>query len=60
MLVLNYNGCMFNALTFENGIKFGNATYWFVFAIITVMLIFSRTFGLVKFVQKLTHLGPVL
>jgi lysophospholipid acyltransferase len=53
MLVLNYNGVMFNALTFENGIKFGNRTYWFVFVIITVVLIFSRTFGLVKFVQKL-------
>ena len=53
MIVLNYNGCMFNALTFENGTKFGNGTYWFVFVIITVILIFSRTFGLVKFVQKL-------
>ena len=53
MLVLNYNGCMFNALTFENGTKFGNATYWFVFVIITTLLIFSRSFGLVKFVQKL-------
>ena len=53
MLTLNYNGCMFNALTFENGIKFGNATYWWSFAIITVALIFSRTFGLVRIVQKM-------
>ena len=53
MLVLNYHGCMFIARTFENGTKFGNGTYWFIFVIITVILIFSRTFGLVKYAQKL-------
>ena len=53
MIVLNYNGVMFNALTFENGIKFGNATYWCVFALCTGVLVFSRSFGLVRYVQKL-------
>ena len=53
MITLNYCGVMFNALTFENGIRFGNYTYWIIYVLVTLVLILSRTFGLVKFAQKL-------
>ena len=53
MLMLNYLGCMFNALTFENGTKFGAATYYFPFILSVVVLIASRTLGLVKYAQRI-------
>ena len=53
MLALNYHGVMFNALTFENGTKFGLATYFYIFILMVVILAASRTLGLVKIAQKL-------
>ena len=53
MVSLNYLGCMFNALTFTNGTKFGSATYYWAFVSSVVILAASRTLGLVKFAQKL-------
>ena len=53
MLALNYLGCMFNALTFTNGTKFGNATFYWIFILSTVILAASRTLGPVKFAQKI-------
>ena len=48
MLALNYHGCMFNALTFENGIKFGQATYFSIFILMVLILVVSRTLNIVK------------
>ena len=53
MVSLNYLGCMFNALTFENGTKFGGATYYWIFVLSVVILTASRTLGLVKIAQKM-------
>lgn len=49
---MNFSGIMFAALTFENGMKFGNATYWFVPGVGAAFLIISRTFNFVGMAKK--------
>jgi len=51
MLILNYLGTSFNQLTFERGFNFGRGTYFFVFILVPVWLIFIKAIGLVKIAQ---------
>ena len=53
MLCLNYCGILQTALTWEKGFHFFCATWGLVPIFLMVFLFFSRTFGLVKMVQKM-------
>ena len=48
----NYIGVTFSALTFENGFKFLNSTYWIVPVFLVSTLIVSRGFGLIAISRK--------
>jgi lysophospholipid acyltransferase len=52
MIVLNYFGTIFTALTFENGMKFMANTYYFVPISLFVILAFTRQTKLVKRAAK--------
>ena len=53
MLALNYLGTLHNAKSFQNGFLFCGATYYFIFIGSIVILVGSRTLGLVKYAQAL-------
>lgn len=52
MIVLNYLGITFCALTLENVLAFWSATFYFVPAGVVGFLILSRTLGLVPIAKK--------
>ena len=52
MLGMNYLGILFNALTFENGLKFMSETYYLFYVFCFSFLIISRSFNLVGILTK--------
>jgi lysophospholipid acyltransferase len=53
MIVLNYFGTSFNALTFERGFTFGSGVNHFVFILIPIVLFLVKSLGLVKKAKKM-------
>tara|TARA_B110000285_G_C14974893_1_gene538451 strand:- start:82 stop:504 length:423 start_codon:yes stop_codon:yes gene_type:complete len=53
MIVLNYFGTSFNALTFERGLTFGAGQNHFVFILIPIVLFLVKSLGLVKKAKKI-------
>ena len=49
---VNYLGITFSALTFENGFKYLNSTYWLVPTFLVTVMIVSRGFGLLAISRK--------
>jgi hypothetical protein len=53
MIALNYLGTSFVMLSFEKGLNFGRAMYYYISIIIIVLLVLSKTFNLVGYAKKI-------
>jgi len=53
MIVLNYFGTSFNALTFERGLTFGAGVNHFVFILLPITMFLVKSLGLVKKAKKM-------